>query len=267
MSKKYIIYITTNLINGKKYIGSHICDNIDDEYIGSGVYLKKAIKKYGKYNFKKSILAEVISAEEMKDLEMYYLDYYNAYNSLLFYNATKYPAGVTNITEDHKQRISKVNKGNKYNQGRIWSEESKQRVSQANKGKKKNEDFKQLISNTHKGKQYRLGHKCTEETKQKMGQSRKGHKCYQDPERAIKISKSNKGKKRSEETKQKMRKPQPHKRKIYLQYDLENNFIREFKGLKEISSFLNVPQATRIIDVCKGKFKTAYNYKWYYKTN
>jgi hypothetical protein len=53
----YIVYKTTNLINGKYYIGKHATDNINDSYLGSGKALKRAIKKYGKENFKREILA------------------------------------------------------------------------------------------------------------------------------------------------------------------------------------------------------------------
>ena len=48
-----VIYCTTNLINGKKYIGSDTNNN--PYYLGSGVSIIKAIKKYGRNNFKKEI--------------------------------------------------------------------------------------------------------------------------------------------------------------------------------------------------------------------
>lgn len=32
----FVIYKTTNIINGKFYIGKHQCVNIDDKYLGSG---------------------------------------------------------------------------------------------------------------------------------------------------------------------------------------------------------------------------------------
>jgi hypothetical protein len=48
----FIIYKTTNLVNGKFYIGKHNQrKNSFDGYYGSGTLLKKAIKKYGKDNF------------------------------------------------------------------------------------------------------------------------------------------------------------------------------------------------------------------------
>lgn len=53
---RYMVYVTTNLINNKKYIGVHKFRSINDGYIGSGYALKDAIKKYGKRNFKREIL-------------------------------------------------------------------------------------------------------------------------------------------------------------------------------------------------------------------
>lgn len=50
--KQYYVYLTTNLVNNKKYIGQHYGE-VTDSYIGSGSILKKAIEKYGKNNFKK----------------------------------------------------------------------------------------------------------------------------------------------------------------------------------------------------------------------
>ena len=45
------IYITTNMINGKKYIGQKMFRERWKKYIGSGKLLKRAVNKYGKENF------------------------------------------------------------------------------------------------------------------------------------------------------------------------------------------------------------------------
>lgn len=49
-----IVYKTTNLINNKIYIGKDTHDN--PKYLGSGIVLKRAIKKYGKLNFLKETI-------------------------------------------------------------------------------------------------------------------------------------------------------------------------------------------------------------------
>lgn len=53
----YFLYKTTNLVNGKIYVGKHITKKLNDGYIGSGKLLKRAINKYGKENFKFEILS------------------------------------------------------------------------------------------------------------------------------------------------------------------------------------------------------------------
>lgn len=67
MVKKYhIIYKTTNLATGKYYIGKHSTDNLNDNYLGSGILLSRAIKKYGKDNFVKEILYVFNTQSEME---------------------------------------------------------------------------------------------------------------------------------------------------------------------------------------------------------
>lgn len=89
MNKKYgCIYCTTNTINGKKYIGQHKYGNpnFDKYYLGSGVVLRSAIKKYGRKNFEKEILCECDSAEELNNMEIYYIKLHNAVDSDNYYN-------------------------------------------------------------------------------------------------------------------------------------------------------------------------------------
>lgn len=64
-NRYFLIYKTTNLINGKIYIGKHITRCIDDGYVGSGKLLRRAISKYGIENFTREILFMCSSEEEM----------------------------------------------------------------------------------------------------------------------------------------------------------------------------------------------------------
>ena len=65
----YIIYKITNNINGRYYIGRHATSNLDDGYMGSGIGILNAIKKYGVQNFTKEIIATTDSSEKLWELE------------------------------------------------------------------------------------------------------------------------------------------------------------------------------------------------------
>jgi hypothetical protein len=69
----YLLYKTTNLINGKTYIGIHQTKNINDGYLGSGLYFLRAVKKYGKENFKREILEFCSSFDELLEKKKFML--------------------------------------------------------------------------------------------------------------------------------------------------------------------------------------------------
>ncbi|QLF86952.1 GIY-YIG homing endonuclease [Staphylococcus phage vB_SepM_BE05] len=70
------VYKTTNLINGKNYIGQHKFNGFDTVYKGSGKKLKLAINKYGRDNFKTIILEKCSTPEELDNREMYWIKEY-----------------------------------------------------------------------------------------------------------------------------------------------------------------------------------------------
>jgi len=80
----FTIYKTTNLVNQKYYYGKHICNMLNDSYLGSGKALRSAIKKYGRNSFKKEVLfvfddkksmdlkeKEILSSELIKNENCY----------------------------------------------------------------------------------------------------------------------------------------------------------------------------------------------------
>ena len=66
-----VVYKTTNMVNGKIYVGKYEGDR--ESYLGSGYILKKAIKKYGKENFKREIIERCNSIKELIEKEKYWI--------------------------------------------------------------------------------------------------------------------------------------------------------------------------------------------------
>jgi hypothetical protein len=77
--KKYnFVYLTTNLITNKKYVGDHSCDNLEEDlYLGSGTYYKYAEKLYGKENFKRQILEEFSNKQDAFNAQEKYINEFN----------------------------------------------------------------------------------------------------------------------------------------------------------------------------------------------
>jgi hypothetical protein len=65
----YLIYKTTNKLNNKIYVGKHKTENKNDDYLGSGMLLERAIEKYGSESFIREILLDLPTEEEMNQKE------------------------------------------------------------------------------------------------------------------------------------------------------------------------------------------------------
>lgn len=79
------IYKITNKINGKWYIGKH--NGTDPNYFGSGKLLKQAVEKYGKDNFDRIILEEVVG--DINAREQHWIEQTNAVSDPMSYNLAK----------------------------------------------------------------------------------------------------------------------------------------------------------------------------------
>ena len=135
------IYKTTNLVNGKIYVGQTI--NKSKYYLGSGKLLHYAIKKYGRKNFKCETLCECETKKELDKMEQYWIKQLDSTNKKIGYNID--PGGLGGVkrklSEEHKQKISGTLKGRKaWNKDKKWPEEHKQKISKALKGKKKSKE-------------------------------------------------------------------------------------------------------------------------------
>lgn len=79
------IYITTNIVNNKKYIGQKK-GNFNPNYKGSGVVFKSALKKYGKENFIVELIENVYSEIQINDREKFWIKQHNAVLDKNYYN-------------------------------------------------------------------------------------------------------------------------------------------------------------------------------------
>lgn len=149
------IYLTTNKINGKKYVGQHRSEYFDTKYFGSGKLFVKALNKYGKDNFSVELLESCNSDEELNIKEIYYINKFNAVNSDEFYNIANGGLGHTcspwnkglhtGCSEAQYRALSKgwylpaseklKKKLSEYRTGIIVSDETRKKLSNAQKGK------------------------------------------------------------------------------------------------------------------------------------
>ena len=193
----FYIYRTTNLINGKTYIGQHKFSlGKKDTYMGNGKLIKPALKKYGKENFKKDIIEVVLSQFEANVLEKYYIAKERAKGK-----------GEYNLADGG-------NNIGGWNKGIPASEESKRKNREAHLGKKRgphSEETRKKIGEAQKGDKNHMYGK-TPWNKSKKGVQTAWNKGKPSPmkgkhiseETKMKISEGNKGKPKSEEHKKKI---------------------------------------------------------------
>ena len=155
-----ILYLTTNKIDGKKYIGVDGKNNPD--YLGSGKYLKRAILKYGRENFTKEILFEFDSETDAYLKEIEIIHELNAVESKEYYNihpggdggwghmdvsGNKNPMYGKNVRD-----IFIANHGNDEG-NRLYDEtrtKAGKKTSEMLKGRSKTEDHKRKLSESKK---------------------------------------------------------------------------------------------------------------------
>lgn len=175
----HYVYETTNLVNGKKYIGKRSCrcPIEEDKYMGSGKLIRKALKKYGDSNFKKQIL-ELCENEEMAfNREIYYIDKFKAYNNPNYYNIASggnggYQVFAGKTKEEIDTRNKKISNKNK---------EFLEKNPNSFYGKHHTTDTKKILRDKRVGKfigkdNFFYNKKHTPEAKLKMSKAREKYK-------------------------------------------------------------------------------------------
>lgn len=80
------VYLITNRLNLKMYVGMHKSNKLDLSYYGSGTAISNAVRKYGKENFTIEVLHWCTTPAELQKMELYELQSRNVVNDPLYYN-------------------------------------------------------------------------------------------------------------------------------------------------------------------------------------
>lgn len=119
------IYLTTNDINGKVYIGKCENSHFKSEYLGSGLNLGRSIAKYGIRSFSVMVLVYVSTLKELNELEKKFVARYReALGRENVYN-------IADGGDGGKLRLGM--KGN-FREGSHHTDEAKRKIGEANKG-------------------------------------------------------------------------------------------------------------------------------------
>lgn len=162
------IYLITDTLHNKQYIGQRRGYKLDEQYYGSGRIIKDLIKKYGTNIFKREIIDYASSQEELSKKEIKYIEKYN----------TLYPNGY-NLTL-RLQAIDSYERDNKH------SEESKRKISEASKEMWKDKEYREkqhkAVEDYWKDETHRKIHKermieitSSQKYKEKMSNSSKNN--------------------------------------------------------------------------------------------
>lgn len=153
----YCIYIHTNQINGKVYIGQ--TKNIENRWMNQGEKYKysprfwSAIQCYGWDNFSHEILKDNLSKEEADKQEIYYINKYDSTNLDKGYNLTKGgTGGDTHVAWLEERKLAYHETCEKELQRRIEETDWLDKLSQAQKNRWKKEKENGIKRNYPRGK-------------------------------------------------------------------------------------------------------------------
>ena len=209
MNKYSGVYKITNIVNGKRYIGSS-----SDIYKrlayhkytlrrgqSGHIHLQRAFNKYGESNFIFSPLLYCDPGMSIFYEQMFLDQMHPEYNKAIY---AELPMMGRIWTEEQRSKISKSRTGHKASKetrkkisdalrNRIISDETRAKMSAAQKGIPMSEKEREFLSSRSMGNKHKLGYITSDETKKKLSNANKGHKMT--VEQREKLSKSLKGNK------------------------------------------------------------------------
>lgn len=181
----YKVYLLTNTINGKIYVGQ-TCMELEDRMGRAGygysnsTYLFSAIKKYGYKNFKYELLAKCLDQSTVDYLEDYYIEQYNSRKNSIGYNL-KSGGSAGKHSKETKIKIANTMKNKIWSQAAIEARAAAGRrrkgIKKGPKSEKIKEQVAQSMVNWHANNKHpMLGKVHSDETKAKMSIANSGRK-------------------------------------------------------------------------------------------
>jgi group I intron endonuclease len=167
MAETWILYQTTNNLNGRIYVGVHRLQNTSRSrrYLGSGKVLLKAIERYGEENFTRITLAEFSCADdaylaEAKEVTEEFINLPNTYNIKLGGRGGLSVKRGTKLSEETKAKIKAKSTGRMHSaeskarmslvqKGRVVSKEARVKMSAAQSGAKNNNSVAVMINGVY----------------------------------------------------------------------------------------------------------------------
>lgn len=172
----YRVYLITNKVNGKQYVGitkqpikRRFQDHIRGAENGKKRILSNAIRKYGKENFKLELLEDNVEDSKASEKEQYYIEQYQSHYKNGGYNMTIGGNGTVGyeFTEEDRRKISEAGKG------RQFSKERNNKIRNAMIGREYKDEWKESLSKSRVGRfggenNPFYGKEHSEESKQKI---------------------------------------------------------------------------------------------------
>lgn len=129
------IYVITNLVNNKRYIGQSYCP-MNRKYqhfkegrkTGNEHPLYRSMRKHGIENFTFEVIEECLTDQITDEREIYWISHYDSTHPDRGYNLDR---GGRGSTKENRRSISEALKGNKHCVGRQVSEETKEKHRQS----------------------------------------------------------------------------------------------------------------------------------------
>jgi hypothetical protein len=158
------IYLTTNNISGKKYIGRKTYSKNWETYLGSSWALLDDIDRLGASNFTRVLLQDCETAAELEQQEIYWQKKYRVKEDPMFYNLTYATEGFD--TTGAKFSYSSEQKEE------IWSEERRKKCSERMKDKSINPNYRKDVAKARSERMKRDNPFMRDDVKLKIRKSR-----------------------------------------------------------------------------------------------